>query len=130
MFTFTGTIKIIGPLQQGGGQGTGRPWQRQTIVLEQENNSYLDVIAVDATDHTHNLPEYAEGDTVEVGFVLRSREYNGKWYTDVRMVYMDHLDPQGRKTPDNIPYRKIAEAKAKNTPEPAPAEAAGDDLPF
>lgn len=129
MFVEQGKIHKIMPVQSGTTKA-GKPWHRQTIVLEKENGNYIDYIAADANNSTRALPDILEGDTVEIGFVVSSREYDGRWYTDIRLIYLDHIDLQGNKTNDNTPYRKIAEAKAKNTPAPAPAEVAGDDLPF
>ena len=128
MFVEQGKIHKIMPVQSGTTKA-GKPWHRQTMVIEMESGNYIDYIAADANDSTRPLPDIQEGDTVQIGYIVASREYDGRWYTDIRLIYLDHLDLQGNKTPDNIPYRKIAEAKAKNAT-PAPAEAAGDDLPF
>lgn len=122
---------------QSGTTKAGKPWHRQTIVIEKENGNYIDYIAADANNSTRALPDILEGDTVEIGFVVSSREYDGRWYTDIRLIYLDHLDLQGNKTNDNTPYRIIAAAKAayKAAQEKA-AEAeetkpeGADDLPF
>lgn len=124
------------PVQSGTTQA-GKPWHRQTIVIEKENGNYIDYIAADANNSTRALPDILEGDTVEIGFVVASREYDGRWYTDIRLIYLDHIDLQGNKTNDNTPYRIIAAAKAtyKAAQEKA-AEAeetkpeGADDLPF
>lgn len=136
MFTEQGKIHKIMPVQSGTTKA-GKPWHRQTIVIEKENGNYIDYIAADANNSTRALPDILEGDTVEIGFVVASREYDGRWYTDIRLIYLDHLDLQGNKTNDNTPYRIIASAKAtyKAAQEKA-AEAeetkpeGADDLPF
>lgn len=136
MFIEQGKIHKIMPVQSGTTKA-GKPWHRQTIVIEKENGNYIDYIAADANNSTRVLPDILEGDTVEIGFVVSSREYDGRWYTDIRLIYLDHLDLQGNKTNDNTPYRIIAAAKAtyKAAQEKA-AEAeetkpeGADDLPF
>lgn len=136
MFVEQGKIHKIMPVQSGTTKA-GKPWHRQTIVIEKENGNYIDYIAADANNSTRALPDILEGDTVEIGFVVASREYDGRWYTDIRLIYLDHLDLQGNKTNDNTPYRIIAAAKAtyKAAQEKA-AEAeetkpeGADDLPF
>lgn len=136
MFIEQGKIHKIMPVQSGTTKA-GKPWHRQTIVIEKENGNYIDYIAADANNSTRALPDILEGDTVEIGFVVASREYDGRWYTDIRLIYLDHLDLQGNKTNDNTPYRIIAAAKAtyKAAQEKA-AEAeetkpeGADDLPF
>lgn len=136
MFTEQGKIHKIMPVQSGTTKA-GKPWHRQTIVIKKENGNYIDYIAADANNSTRVLPDILEGDTVEIGFVVSSREYDGRWYTDIRLIYLDHLDLQGNKTNDNTPYRIIAAAKAtyKAAQEKA-AEAeetkpeGADDLPF
>lgn len=136
MFVEQGKIHKIMPVQSGTTKA-GKPWHRQTIVLEKENGNYIDYIAADANNSTRALPDILEGDTVEIGFVVASREYDGRWFTDIRLIYLDHIDLQGNKTNDNTPYRIIAAAKAtyKAAQEKA-AEAeetkpeGADDLPF
>lgn len=136
MFVEQGKIHKIMPVQSGTTKA-GKPWHRQTIVIEKESGNYIDYIAADANNSTRALPDILEGDTVEIGFVVASREYDGRWYTDIRLIYLDHLDLQGNKTNDNTPYRIIAAAKAtyKAAQEKA-AEAeetkpeGADDLPF
>ena len=136
MFVEQGKIHKIMPVQSGTTKA-GKPWHRQTIVIEKENGNYIDYIAADANNSTRALPDILEGDTVEIGFVVSSREYDGRWYTDIRLIYLDHIDLQGNKTNDNTPYRIIAAAKAtyKAAQEKA-AEAeetkpeGADDLPF
>lgn len=136
MFIEQGKIHKIMPVQSGTTKA-GKPWHRQTIVIEKENGNYIDYIAADANNSTRALPDILEGDTVEIGFVVASREYDGRWFTDIRLIYLDHLDLQGNKTNDNTPYRIIAAAKAtyKAAQEKA-AEAeetkpeGADDLPF
>ena len=136
MFIEQGKIHKIMPVQSGTTKA-GKPWHRQTIVIEKENGNYIDYIAADANNSTRALPDILEGDTVEIGFVVASREYDGRWFTDIRLIYLDHIDLQGNKTNDNTPYRIIAAAKAtyKAAQEKA-AEAeetkpeGADDLPF
>lgn len=136
MFVEQGKIHKIMPVQSGTTKA-GKPWHRQTIVIEKESGNYIDYIAADANNSTRALPDILEGDTVEIGFVVASREYDGRWFTDIRLIYLDHIDLQGNKTNDNTPYRIIAAAKAtyKAAQEKA-AEAeetkpeGADDLPF
>lgn len=56
-----------------------------------------------------------EGNEVKVSFDLESREYNGKWYTDVKAWKVDRLQKNDKEiTPENmgrdqefVPYESL-----------------------
>jgi hypothetical protein len=61
----------------------GKQWQKQTIILETLDEKYPKQIACqlwgDKCDMLH------VGQTVEADIEIESREYNGRWYTDVKI---------------------------------------------
>ena len=78
-------------------------------------------------DKVRDLDKYQVGDKVKISFNLSSREYNGRWYTDVRAW---RIEPAGAAQP--------APQFAPATPAAAPMPTADDmstplsddDLPF
>ena len=61
-------------------------WSKQEFILEyQEGNFPTKVVMhVWGEDKVRELEKYQVNDKVKVSFNLSSREYNGRWYTDVR----------------------------------------------
>lgn len=82
-------MEIIGkllmklPLQSGIGR-TGNSWQKQEFVIETMEQYPKKVCANLWGDKLDMLDTVNIGDTVKVSFSIESREFNGKWYTDVK----------------------------------------------
>jgi len=83
------------PLQSGTGKnGT---WKKQEYVLEtagQVSRKVCFNIWGDKIDQY----KLTEGNEVKVSFDLESREYNGKWYTDVKAWKVDRLQKNDNDT--------------------------------
>lgn len=58
------------------------------------------------------------GDTVEVTFAINSREYNGKYYTNLKLLSCKNANPQPTA------------AQAAPTTQVAQSQEVNDDLPF
>lgn len=63
------------------------------------------------------------GDAVTVGINLESREFNGKWYTDIKAWKLDKQGDPGGMQPNQAPV----DAPQNAFP---PAEDSPEDLPF
>ena len=95
-----------------GTSNSGSEWSKQTLVVETTNGEYSDDIAVDFFgDKLDLITDLKQGQEVEVSLNLKSREYNGKWYTNVNG------------------WKIEAGASAEAQPE-AKKEVVTDDLPF
>ena len=71
-------------------------WSKQEFVFEyQEGNFPAQVcMHVWGDDKVRELDKYQVGDKVKVSFNLSSREFNGRWYTDVRVWRMEPVNAQ------------------------------------
>jgi len=82
-----GTIIALLPLQIG--QGKNGEWKKQEFIIE-TSGQYPKKVCVTAwgrlVDVVTNI-----GSTVEVSFNLESREYNGRWYTEVKAFEINTL---------------------------------------
>lgn len=120
-------------LQQGVGK-SGSNWQKQEFVIETLESQYPQKICASLWgDKTDMLNSFNIGDTVVVSFDISSREYNGKWYTDVR-AWKIALAGQPQGTPAT-PAQPVATTLPDATPEvttftDTAAENGIDDLPF
>lgn len=78
-YTITGKVIQIGNTESVGANG----FQKRQIVIETAGQ-YPQQIAFELTKDKCSLADlYKVGQQVEVGFDLRGREYNGKYYTNL-----------------------------------------------
>jgi hypothetical protein len=115
------TGKIIQVLEAQSGASARGEWKRQDFIIETQEQ-YPKKVCLSNWNNKVDLDAMGVGTTVTAGINIESREYNGRWYTDVRVWKMDigAVAPGAGDVPPaptNIP--------------PAPTEApAADDLPF
>ncbi len=78
----SGKIIQVLPIQEGVSK-SGNPWKKQVYILETQEQ-YPRKVAFDifGEDKIKNYPCNID-DVVTVSFDLESREFNGRWYTDV-----------------------------------------------
>ena len=80
-----GTIHKIMEPRGGISQRTGEPWKSQEFVLQHMvfgTANYM-VFTVFGEDRLNRFA-IKEGQKVNVAFDINAREYNGKWYNDIR----------------------------------------------
>ena len=70
-------------LEIGTAKATGNDWQKQVFVIETDGE-YAKKVAFDCMGKTIEYVEKLKaGDMVTVSFDVKSREYNGKWYSNI-----------------------------------------------
>lgn len=76
--------KIIAklPLQQGTSKA-GNPWKKQEYVLE-TFGAYPRKVKFDFFGDRADSNQLEIGKTYKVQYDIESREFNGRWYTDIR----------------------------------------------
>ena len=98
-----GRIIEILPLKTG--QSANGEWRKQEFILETESN-YPKKICFMAWGE--KIDEFAikQGETLKVSVDLESREYNGRWYTDVKAwkIARDGLGDDNSFEGSNINY--------------------------
>lgn len=121
---FLGTVFQIMPEIKG--TSARGEWQRQEVIFEMMDGQYARKVAVTFFNKPTEVQGLSVGTSYNVSFNIESREYNGRWYTDVRAWRV-------------LPANDAAPAQAPAptpTPTPAPAAPAAsaadevDDLPF
>lgn len=78
----TGIVKKIMP--EVTGEGKFGKWQKQEFVIETKDQYPKKICFSAWGDKTDALKNLKEGETVTVSFNPESREYNERWYTDLR----------------------------------------------
>lgn len=79
--TITGTVKRI--LDEQSGTSKNGPWRKQEFILESEGQ-YPKPVCI--TQWGEDIEKFAvqEGERLTAHVDIQSREYNGRWYTDVK----------------------------------------------
>ena len=103
-------------------------WRKQELIIETIEQYPKQVCLLCWGDTIDALATLGEGDVIKAGISIESREFNGKWYTDVRAF--------GLGLVSSAPQQAVVEQPA---PAPAPQPTYqqadffgdnGDDLPF
>jgi hypothetical protein len=77
------------PLQTG--TGKNGEWKKQDIIIETESQ-YPKKVCISIWGDKINTSQLQIGKTLNVSFDIESREYNGRWYTDVKAWKVDASD--------------------------------------
>jgi hypothetical protein len=75
--------KIIEILPVKSGQSANGEWRKQEYILETETQYPKKICFMVWGDKVDDF-NIQQGETLEVSVDLESREYNGRWYTDVK----------------------------------------------
>ena len=81
----TGTIKSIVEVQTGTSKTTNKEWKKVTFVIE-TSGEYSKAVAfnVFGVEKVDNFTKYNKaGQLVDISFDVESREYKGRYYTDL-----------------------------------------------
>jgi hypothetical protein len=110
--------KLIKVLPEVTGQGKNGPWTKQDFVIETMDSQYPKKVCMTAWgDKTGDLKQFADGDTLKATFSAESREYNERWYTELRAFRIEATD-------DNVGAGYSAPARPAQQPQSRPAPAA------
>lgn len=76
--------RLLNILPKQSGTGKNGPWVKQDFVIETPGE-YPRKICISAWgDKADEITSYKEGDEVKVNVNIESREFNDRWYTDVK----------------------------------------------
>ncbi|MEY3344231.1 MAG: hypothetical protein RL090_1915 [Bacteroidota bacterium] len=119
----SGKVIQILPMESGEGR-TGQQWKKQYFVIEYMDGNYPKKVSIMLWgDKTDALKSIQIGSDVKVSFNVESREYNGRWYTDIKAWRVESL---GNSSAAAAPM-----AAAESTGSFQPADTGTEnDLPF
>ena len=114
--------KIIRLLPEISGESARGPWRKQEYILE-TNAQYPKQVCFMAW--SDKIDEFAikEGENLVVSVDIESREYNGRWYTDVKAWKIARTDNSVGNEPRYFPE----DPEAKKHEEPSILD---DEIPF
>ena len=115
--------KIIQKMDPVGGVSkAGNQWKKQEYVLE-TLDSYPKKVKFDFFGDRADQYPLEVGDIITLSYDIESREFNGRWYTDIRGFKAMKEDPNSvPATAAAAPYQPAGE------PAPAPAPAPNGDM--
>jgi hypothetical protein len=108
--------KLLKILQQQSGTGKNGPWVKQDFIIETAGEFPRKVCISAWSDKAKEVLEFKEGQEMKVSVNIESREFNEKWYTDIKAWRFEKSPGAG---PGDQPFA------SEDIPPPA-----DDDLPF
>ncbi len=110
---------IINLLPQQSGQGKNGTWKKQEFILETPGQ-YPKKVCLHLWGEKVDESKLSVGDKVTASINIESREYNGRWYTDVRAWKIQK--ESGGKSGEDVP--------PPTEDNFVPDSSGTDDLPF
>lgn len=113
------TGRVVALLEEQSGQGKNGTWRKREFVIETEGDYPKQICMVQWGDAIDKA-DVQEGETITAHIDIASREYNGRWYTDVKAW---RVDRQAAAAAGGAP-------PASDEPWPEPPSDDDDSLPF
>ncbi len=121
--------KIIKKLDVVTGNSARGEWKKQEFIIETEDKYPKQVCISAWAEKVDELTRFNINDKVKLSLNAESREYNGRWYTDLRFWKIENL----AGTSNNVPSNNNAAAPAAPVVEDFSNfdnSQESDDLPF
>lgn len=110
------TAKLLHLLPSQTGTGKNGEWKKQDIIVE-TNGQYPKKICISVWGDKTNSAILQEGNLLKIDFDIESREYNGKWYTDVKAIKIENQSlNQQEQNPVDIASTGIDKLPWENPP--------------
>jgi hypothetical protein len=110
--------------EQSGTSKAGKAWSKGGFVIETNDDKFPKSVALETFGDKVELP--AIGAVVTAHINLESREWNGKWYSNIQCWKVDIDQPAPRR--EGVTVKQVADAFGADTGAMAMPE--DDDLPF
>ena len=139
-------MELIGKVLQLGtlteGSSPRGPWKKQELIIETMETYPKKVCVLCWNERVNEANGFFVGQIVTIQISIESREFNGKWYTDVRAIRFDQQPaqpvaqqqpamPQMQQQPMAQPQQNFGQAPLPPVNEAYFASSDnGDDLPF
>jgi hypothetical protein len=123
--------KVVEILPEEKGQGKNGEWRKQSYIFETQEQYPKKVCAEVWGDKIDGF-NIKQGEELTAKINIDSREYNGKWYTNVKIWAVDRASdgnvggvPNSQN--DNYPPQSLGSASG---PQETPPPSEDDELPF
>lgn len=85
------TAELIDVLPAQTGEGKNGPWKKQEIIV-QTDGQYPKKVCISVWGNKLDHLNLERGAMLSIDFDVESREYNGRWYTDVKAWKIELAD--------------------------------------
>lgn len=121
--------KVVKILPEDKGEGKSGTWVKQLFVIETGGEYPKKLCFAAWGDKVDAVKRLLEGEDVKISFNAESREFNEKWYTDLKVWKIEKLGAGAKPPVAN--KSNVTKPIVETTDLPDfPAEEQGDDLPF
>lgn len=96
----TARVSKILDLQKG--ESANGEWKKQSVLVTQTSNAFKDDLVMDFWND--KIQKLEEGANYEFDIVIKSREYNGKYYTNVNCINVVKSMPEAEDDPTDNPF--------------------------
>lgn len=119
--------KVIEILEEQSGEGRNGPWRKQDFVIE-TGGEYPKKICV--TQWGDDIEKFGigEGDELTAHIDIQSREYQGRWYTDVKAWRVEKQQASKQDAQEDAP--PAGDPFDPGPTDFGPQDDGDDDLPF
>ncbi|MBK6263670.1 DUF3127 domain-containing protein [Marivirga sp. S37H4] len=128
------TGKVVDVLEEEKGTSRNGEWRKQGFVIETQEQYPKKVCAVAWGDKidTFNIQK---GEEITAKINIESREYNGKWYTDVKIWAVERggaqAAPQNNNSGGSAAFQSEGpQGQGMSAPQETPPPSEDDELPF
>lgn len=125
--------RLVRKLDVQSGRSARGDWSKQEFIVEYQEGNFPSSVCFNVwgADKVRDLERFQVGDEIRVSFNPASREYNGRWYTDLRAW---RITPGGQAAPGAPAYGPApapgsGHAPAPDAPSYGPAQRGAQDVP-
>ncbi len=123
------TAKLVQLLPAETGMGKNGEWKKQNIIVETDGQ-YPKKLCITIWGDKANPAVLNVGNNLTIDFDLESREFNGRWYTDVKAWKIEAAGTQPAAAPQGPPAPPAYNDYRMPEPPLEPKANPEDDLPF
>jgi len=113
------------PLESGTSKA-GKEWKRAMVIVQYGDAQYPKTLAVSNMKHPEEFAKLTVGTELTMNIDMKSREFNGRWYTNVNCWKWEVTQLAQSNTKQEWQAAYLQPTQAQPTP-PLPQ---GNDLPF
>lgn len=120
-------IQVMDPVR--GTSKAGKDWVKQEFIIETQETYPKKICIGMMGEKTNEISKYRVEDMVKVHLNIESREYNGKWYTNINAWKIEQAGTSPSAGTNAAPSSSMGAEPEMNYGSSMP-DASGDDLPF
>ena len=80
----------------------GNNWIKQEFIIETQDQYPKKLCMSMWGDKVQELSPVKEGEMIKLSFNLESREYNDRWYTEIRAYKLEQMDGGSASIPEDV----------------------------